>query len=490
MARRFVRWLFSGEGSLQHRALRGGLWLLLGDVITRLGGLLKLAILGRLLAPEDFGLMGIALLLLKWLDYFTQTGFKDALIQKAGEIRPYLDTAWTVQLMRGTGSALVLLAAAPLAGWFFENPGAVPVVRAIALVTFFRGFNNPAVVYLRRDLDFRRDVFWRSSGVLAGVAVAIPIAIVFRSVWALVASVVVAQAVEAITSYGVTPYRPRLRFDRAKARELLDYGRWIFWGNAVAFFGLYIDSLGVGRWLGASALGFYQMAQQLAFLSTSQIGTHVHGVMFPAFSRMRERAEQAEALLQTVSVVSAVVVPLGCALAVFAAPLVRVVFGDRWLPATTSVRLLALAGVAAALVKVTSAALEASGRPDLPLRASVCQIVTMAALLYPLSTRWGIAGAAAAVALGGVLAFVVQLLAVSRGLALPLSRLLGALSRNAALGSLPFLLGGALLPTLPMPGAVGVACVAGIAYAAIVLAIAGPQLGFSLRAAAPASEGG
>lgn len=412
---RSLRWAFSAGGTLRERGLRGGFWLLLGDAAAGLSGALKLAILARLLAPGEFGLMGVAMVVLRWLDYFTEPGLRFALIQKAGDIRPYLDTVFTAQLVRGVALALTLVLAAPFAGWFFENPEVIPVVRAVALVMLLRGLINPAVVRLRKELDFRKDVIWRMSGVVAGLVVAVPAALVYRDISALVLSVVAAQAAETLASYWIQRYRPRLRLDWAQARELMVFGKWIFWSNAVAFFLLYVDSLTVGKVLGTAALGFYQMAQQLAFMPTAQIGTHVHGVLFPAFSKLQGTAVLRRAFLKSAAVVSAVVIPAACILTAFADPLIGLGIGDKWLPIVPAFRLLVWAGVAAALGRVTTAALQALGRPDVPVGASFAGVLVLTGLLYPLVTPFGITGAATAamaamwVTLGGQALILVRI---------------------------------------------------------------------------------
>src|SRR6185369_6957925 len=109
-----ARWLVSSVGSLTQRTVRAGIWLVIGDGANRLSGVVRLVILARVLSPADFGLMGIALVVTRWVEEFSELGLKDALIQKTGDVRPYLDTVWTAQILRGFGIAAVLVTGAPL----------------------------------------------------------------------------------------------------------------------------------------------------------------------------------------------------------------------------------------------------------------------------------------------------------------------------------------------------------------------------------------
>ena len=184
----------------------------------------------------------------------------------------------TVQVLRNLSLAVIVFSAAPLVGSFFDSPESTPIVRAMALVLLFRGFTNPAVVYFRKELRFQRQVLWMWSGVSVSLLVAIPLAYIYRNVWALVLSAIAAQLANTLASYVIEPYRPRFQLEWAKARELLVYGKWIFWLNVVNFLSLYADSVTVGKLLGPTALGFYQMAQNLAFFPLMGLGEPAHAL--------------------------------------------------------------------------------------------------------------------------------------------------------------------------------------------------------------------
>ncbi|PYQ02059.1 MAG: hypothetical protein DMF82_17295, partial [Acidobacteria bacterium] len=362
-----------------------------------------------------------------------------------GTIGAYLDVAWTIQVLRGVGLAAIIAAVAPLWARFFDAPGAADVIRLAALVPLLRAFVNPAVVYLRKEVDFRREVLWRLSGVTAGLVVAIPAALAWRNVWALVSSVVAAQAVETACSYLIEPYRPRLRPDPAQMRELFRLGRWFFWANVVSFVGLQLDSLGVGKILGATALGFYQMAHQLAFLPASQLGTHVQGVIFPAFSKLAAEVDLRRALFRTLTLVASAVIPVAFFMTLFADPVVVLVLSQKWRPIAPVVKALAWAGAAAALTKVTGPLLQAAGRPELQVRASVQETLVLAVLLYPLTRVFGISGAALAVLIASLWLLAVQGVLVAR-LFGPIGRDVLRVMKAGLLCSSPFLVAAPLVP--------------------------------------------
>jgi O-antigen/teichoic acid export membrane protein len=388
--------------------------------------------------------MGIALIMLKWLEYFTESGVNDALIQKRGDVRPYLNTAWTVQALRSVGLSLALFFGAPVGAWFFNNHEATSVIRAVALITLLRGLTNPAVIYLRKELEFHKELAWRVSGVTTGVVVGIALALAYRNVWALVLSVIATQVTETVLSYWIVPYRPRPHLDWGKARELFRFGKWIFWMNVIDFLGLYVDSVAIGRMLGATALGYYQTASSVALLATSKIGNPVRGVMFPAFSKLQGTENLRRALLKTLALVFSVAVPLGCFLTVFAEPVVLILLGERWAPIVPAVQILTWAGVAKALKGITGSFFKAVGRPSLTTTASLLRAVLLLVLFYPLIRSFGMTGAAVAFTSATVAATLYQWVVAIRMLR-PAGRELAATFKVGVLGSAPFLGAGVLV---------------------------------------------
>ncbi|MDZ7836936.1 MAG: oligosaccharide flippase family protein [Actinomycetota bacterium] len=117
----FKRLSYSGS-SLSAKAAKGTFWVFFIRIIDRLFKLVRLVILARLLSPNDFGIFGIALLVLSILESFTNTGYSQALIHKSEETRSYLNTAWTMGLIRGFVIAVAI--------FFLARPAAVPIFRS------------------------------------------------------------------------------------------------------------------------------------------------------------------------------------------------------------------------------------------------------------------------------------------------------------------------------------------------------------------------
>ena len=402
-----------------HRALRGTLWLFIGAAINRSLSIVKSGVLGRLLKPSDFGVMGVAAILLRWTEMFSNPGVTQALIQKPGDVRSYLDSAFVIQLVRGVLLSLVVLIAAPAGAYFARTPEAIPIVRSVAVILLLRSLTNPAVIHLQREMDFKREIRWRLAGSTTGLIIGVAGAIVFRNVWAMVASLIAAQFMQVVASYLVVPYRPRLRVDLARIRELLRFGKWIFLSHIIMFFNQQADALLVGRLFGAFQLGLYQIGTTIALVVTSAIGTQVSGVALPAFARMRHAPgdgvvrSTGGAYLRLLRTLCLMLVPVSCAMTLFAEPLVTLIMGPKWTASAPIIRFAVWTGLAVALTTVTSGVFIGVGRPELPMWISLGRSITMM-ILMGLLWKQGPAGIALGVMLSALGAMACSVLLAIR----------------------------------------------------------------------------
>lgn len=405
---KYLHVLAQRGGSLKSQVLRGSLWLFFGHGLNRVAGFIKLLVLARLLTPADFGLVGIAMLLVRWFEQFSQTGFRQALVRTPGDIEPYLNTLWTVQIIRGLVMSTALLAAAPLAARFFDQPGALLVIQALAPLIVLRSLVNPATVYLARDLDFQRLAAWHSCQAIAGLLVAIPLALWYRNVWALIWPLLIGQLVHMLVPYRMHPFRPRLALNRAYARELARFGKWIFCKNVLNALIGSVDSIAIGKLAGAAALGGYQVVMRVATLPSHLLIQVLPHVTFPAFAKLEQPQQWRQAYLQLLPLVLLLALPVTAVMCVFPHLLVQGLLGEQWLAMAPLLQLLAVYGSLQALLDVARPMFEAVGRPDLQVKLQGAEVMFSVVLIPILTLYGGLEGAAGAVVLVHVLLLGLQ----------------------------------------------------------------------------------
>jgi O-antigen/teichoic acid export membrane protein len=383
---------------LSTRVVRGGLWVFALRSISRVLRLIRTIILARLLAPEDFGLFGIALLSLSTLEAFSRAGFQVALIQKRDNVESYLDTAWTVSAIRGTILFLILFFAAPLIAKFFDSPKASLVIRVIALYTLFSGFRNIGILFFQKELEFNKEFFYELSATLADLTVAISLAFILRNVWALVYGGLAGNFVRLFMSYLLHPYRPRIKFEKEKFQDLFDFGKWLLGGGILVFLITQGDDIFVGKMLGVTALGFYQMAYLISNLPATEISHVMSHVTFPAYSILQQDVVALRnAYLKVLQLTTFLSIPFAGLILVLAPQLTKVFLGAKWMPMTPALQALACWGIIRSIGATMGPVFQAIGKPQILTKMLLLAVILLALLIYPLSIKWGILGTSIAV---------------------------------------------------------------------------------------------
>ena len=387
---------FIPTGSVRKRTVRSGMWSSAINISSRVLQILMLIILARLLEPRDFGLLGIALVTLTAVQQFSKIGLNAALIQKVEKnVDAYLDTTWCLEAGRGIVIVIVLVLSAPLIGQFFNEPAATPLIQAIAIGPLLLGLQNPGIVYFRKDLEFHKEFLYYVSGGLAQFVVGVGYALVSPTVWALIFAFIAGDACRFLLSYLIHPYRPRPRFNRSHAMELIHYGKWITAGSIIYFLYRQGDDAFVGWYLSATSLGFYQYAYQIADTPSTEVAEIISKVSFPAYSQLQtNQAQLQEAILATTRVTAFVTMPMAMGIALVAPSFVPVVLGPDWSPMILTMQLLALYGLCHAITRNFGSIWKAIDRPDLIAKMGAIRVTCIAIFIWPATAQWGIEGTA------------------------------------------------------------------------------------------------
>ncbi len=355
--------------------------------------LTRLVILARILAPHDFGLMGIALLIMATLETFSQTGFQAALIQKKDDIKSHLDAAWTVLILRGCILFVILYLIAPYAAIFFEAPEAKPIIQVIGFSVLLQAFTNIGVIDFQRELKFSKQFIYQISGTLSDFIVAITAVLILGNVWALVFGLLAGNAARLIASYLIHPYRPHLSFDLGKAKELFSFGKWILGSSILIFLISQGDDILVGKVLGVTALGFYQMAYRISNLPATEITHVISQVTFPAYSKLQDDIPKLrEAYLKVLQVTAFLSFPIAGLIFILAPDFTIIFLGEKWMPMVPAMQILVFAGLVRSIAATAGPIFHAVGKPIIDTKWQIVRLFVIAVLIYPFSIKWGILG--------------------------------------------------------------------------------------------------
>jgi len=275
----------SGYRALESRALKGTY------VIVVFYGLVGSIILTRLLAPELFGLMTLLSTIMVGLYLFSHIGFQDSVIQdQRGDEEPFLNTAWTIQTLRGIGMWLVMLIMAwPVA--HFYDPRLLWLLPIVGLTSVIGGFSSPGLLSLTRHLGVARSMLLELTAQATHLIVAIGWAFFDRTIRALVVARLASELLRTLLSYWIVPgaVRPRFVLEREALRSLIKFGRWILIGTAFTFLANQSDRLILPKLLPKSiafkVLGVYGIAFALSDLPRQIISMFSSKVGYPFIAK-------------------------------------------------------------------------------------------------------------------------------------------------------------------------------------------------------------
>ncbi len=242
-------------------------------------------ILTRLLFPEAFGLMALVSVFMMGLQQFSDVGVSPAILQsKRGDERDFLDTAWTIQVLRGAGLFLVGCGLAWPAAYFYDEPQLLTILPAASFALLIAGFKPTRMDSANRHLSLGLvtvlDFVTQTTGVLA----AILLAWLTGSVWSLVFSGLIAVIVEVVINWIFLPGAGnRFRWEKPAARELINFGKWIFLSTVCGFFFHQSDKILMGKYLSLELLGIYNIGYFLAAFPMLLGGMVTRRILIPIY---------------------------------------------------------------------------------------------------------------------------------------------------------------------------------------------------------------
>lgn len=273
--------------SLKKLVIRGTLWTLIGyggSQGLRFGGNL---ILTRLLYPELFGLMALTNIFIIGLQLFSDLGTSWSVVQnKRGDDPVFLNTAWTVDVIRGFVLWFGCLVIAWPIATLYQHPELLWLIPIVGITTIFSGFESTAIAQLERHLNVQKQVVFELSTQAVGIIIMIVWAAIAPSIWALVAGGLASTFLKMVWSHFLFPGSSnQFAWEKDALKDLLTLGQWIFINTALTFLAEQADRLMLGDLFSLSLLGVYGIAFTLSDMPYKVVMSISNKVIFPAISK-------------------------------------------------------------------------------------------------------------------------------------------------------------------------------------------------------------
>ncbi|MGE0409808.1 MAG: lipopolysaccharide biosynthesis protein [Amphiplicatus sp.] len=327
-------------GDLSARAARGAAWMLAARAVMRALGFVSTIVLARLLAPDDFGLVAVAVTAMQLLQGLTDIGASQAVVRFRDADRADLDTLFTLSAIRGAATTALLFAAAPLSAAFYQDPRMFWVFAGLAPYPFITGLINPKFHEFERDLDFSKEFISAAANKFIGVAISIAIALLYGSYLAIIIGLVASGLAQLAISYAMRPYLPRPTFQ--SFRKVLGFSGWLAGVSFVAALNNKLDAFVLARAVGPAGTGAYYIGMQLGETPTMEIAAPIARAIYPGLSALQgELARMRAAYLRGVAALGAVAMPAAIGFALVAYDLAPLLLGEKWAAAVPVIETIA-----------------------------------------------------------------------------------------------------------------------------------------------------
>jgi len=386
------------------KTVRGGAWVFALKISLQIIFTARYLVFVHFIAIADLGLLGIAMLMITILNIFTNTGFNAALIQKSEDIKDYLDTAWTTNIIRSAILFTILYFAAPYMA-MLKVPTekialTIKVIRTVGLVMVIGAFRNIGMVYFSKEMQFNKRFIFDIAATLVNVIVSVSIAVIYRSVFSVILGRLSAALTRCLLSYLMHPYRPSPKFDLPKAREMWRFGKWICTGTIIGFLMTQGDDLFVWGLLGPSALLLYQLAYKFSNIPATEISGIISTVTFPAYSKIQNDIPRLkDAYLKVLRLTAFLSIPTAGLIFILTPDFVHLFFPADYGPMIRPMQILAIFGMIRSIGSTRGPVFQAVGKLRAVTILQIVKLIIFAILLYPLTSNWNISGTALAIVL-------------------------------------------------------------------------------------------
>lgn len=382
------------QDSLKNKTIMGLFWSF-SDLILNQGIQFIIQIfLARLLLPEEFGLIGMITIFIAVSTSIIDSGFTSALIREKNSTQEDYSTVFYFNLLMAVALYILLYIGAPVISKFFYEPTLTSILRVLALTLIFNSFGLVQKTMLLKKIDFKTQTIINIiSSIVSGI-IAIGAAYKGFGVWSLVIRTILMQLIQSTLVCVLNKWVPSFVFKIESFRKVFGFGWKLLLSGLIDTMYKNIYYLIIGRWFSATQLGYYTNAKKLEDMASSSIATSVQKVSYPVLSSMAGDDVKLKSGYRKILKNSVFITfPVMIGGAIIADPLIKIVFGQKWIPSIFYFQLLCFSGMLYPLHVVNLNILKVKGRSDLFLRLEIIKkVISIILIAIVLFCNFGIEG--------------------------------------------------------------------------------------------------
>lgn len=373
-------------------------------------------ILARLLSPADYGMVGMLAIFIAISNTFIDGGLGSALIQKSIPTQRDYSTVFYWNIIFAIILYCILFICAPVIENFYDNiKGLSKILRVQGIVLILNSLSTIQFNQLRKQMNFKKLANINIASALISILVAIVLAYYGAGVWALVYQQIALSASNALIMWVYCSWRPSGAMSIASIKELFSFGSFIMLSSLVNTISLNINGLLIGKFFSSATLGYFTQAKKLEDVSSMGLLSTVEQVTYPMLVEVKDdHKKMAIVLTKFTSAIMAISMPLLYSLAIMAAPVIVLLYSEKWLPSAPILQILAIHGILVTMQGCSYNVIAAIGKSKVLFRWSIYKRTTSIVLTIILLYIWGFNGLLCGVILSSAIIVVSNMYLVSK----------------------------------------------------------------------------
>lgn len=381
---------------LKGRSVRGGAVTLASQGAKFFLQMGSTSVLARLLSPADYGLIGMAAVLIGFIELFKYLGLSKATVQRAEVNHKQVSTLFWINVALGLLLTAIVACSAPIVSWFFKTPELLSIVLALSITFFVSSLNVQHRALLLRQMRYVNLAQIDIATMIISLIAAVLAGIRGWGYWALVVMQLTKALADLVLVWSTCRWRPGKPDWQSGIKPFIIFGRNLTAFNVVNYFSRNFDNLLIGRVWGSVELGLYTKAYQLVLFPVQQINSPITSVALPSLSRLQDDPEQYRAYYyKAITLITSIGMPVIAFMFAAADKVILLLLGEQWLEVVTIFRWLMPAAFMATFNAATGWVYQSLSQTDRQFKWGMLSSLSNV-VLFAIFIRWGALGIAAA----------------------------------------------------------------------------------------------
>lgn len=377
-------------------------------VASNILAVIKIALLARLLTPDDFGLFSLTMIALGLSEAATQTGVNLTILQAKQTINYFINTAWVIAIIRGFIIGAIMIALAIVLSQFFHQPQLLFLITWASLVPMIKGFINPAIIRMQKEFAFFADTSYRLAITTIEAILTIVLVMLFDSVFAWVTAIVLTALFEVVISQVFVKPRPRFEYQASRAKTILQNAKGFGLQSLLSYLTENMDNLIIGRINGTFDLGLYQPTYSLAHELNYEVAKSANHGVLPVYTKIKDDKKRLRrAFFKAAGAAAGLAFLVSLPFLIAPALIIRIIFGTQWGGAVELLPWLVVAGWLQALAMIGYSLLMGLNKVKAMNTHLAVSFVLMVVFMVAFGVQFGILGAVIGLVISRVLALPV-----------------------------------------------------------------------------------